>query len=193
MMRLNFGQFDIFLDKVEDYTFGSTDNCRVYNKEFRLDDEQYRPSSLHDVRVISVDNETEISTCILGAAGGGSGIHENSAVINGDSLIVAVGPFMVSLHLPNLEMNWKIRTDDATCFGVYHSIKTGCYISHGELSIARVSYNGVIEWTNSGADIFTNGFTVTNNHVEAIDWNETVYIWDIHTGEPVETKPNNFL
>jgi len=190
MVRLNSGQFDILLDNVPTYSFGSMDNHRVYSQEYRLDNEPYQPSSLHAVRVISNADKTEVADCILGAAGGASGIHENSAIINGDSLVIAVGPFMVSLHLPDLKLNWKTHTDDATCFGVYHSTTNGCYISHGELDVARVSYAGVIEWTNSGADIFTSSFTVADNQIEAVDWNEDVYVWDIQTGNPVKTSPN---
>jgi hypothetical protein len=191
--RLNYDKFSILIENVPAYSFGSMDNRKIYSHEFRVDNEPYQPSSLHAVRVFSIEDQTEVADCILGSTGGASGIHENSAIINEASLVIAVGPFMVSLSLPDLKLNWKTLTDDATCFGVYHSKKNRCYISHGELDVARVSYDGVIEWTNSGADIFTNGFTVTDNQVEAIDWNEKLYVWDIQTGKPVNAMPNNSM
>ncbi len=189
-MRIHLGQLEILIDNDPAFSFGSSDNTCNYDREYRIDDEPYRPSSLHSVRTISPNGGTEISSCILGATGGASGIHKHSAIIHGDVLLIAVGPFIASLELPTLELKWKTQTDDATCFGVYHSIANRCYISHGEIDIARVSYDGAIDWTNSGADIFTNGFTLTDQCVEAVDWNEDVYTWDIRTGKPVATTPN---
>ena len=58
------------------------------------------------------------------------------------------------------------------------------------MEIARVSYGGTIDWTNSGADIFTNGFAISENCVTAIDWNDDVYVWKIETGRPVAPTPN---
>ena len=75
-----------------------------------------------------------ISSCILTAVGGATGIHDHSALICGDSCIIAVGPFMCSLHIPSLDLEWKAEVDWATCFGVYYSAKHHCLISHGELS-----------------------------------------------------------
>jgi hypothetical protein len=120
-------------------------------------------------------------------------VHENSAIISRESLIIAVGPFMASLRLPTLELNWKVKADDATCFGVYHSPANACYISHGEIDIARVSYGGAIDWANSGADIFTNGFTISKDRVIAVDWNGDVYAWDIRTGARIEATPDNVM
>ena len=70
----------------------------------------------------------------------------------------------------------------ATCFGVYHSLKHKCFISHGELEIARVSYSGEIIWQASGKDIFTNGFVLHDDYIETIDFNDQQYRIDIETG-----------
>jgi hypothetical protein len=75
-----------------------------------------------------------------------------------------------------LELEWHTRTDDATCFGVYHSPENDCYLSHGELSVARQFYADEIEWARGGADIFTNGFCLTADRVEAVGWNGDVYV-----------------
>lgn len=190
MLRLSFEQFEIILDYDEEYTFGSADNLRVYDRSYRLDDEPYRASSQHSVSVNRADDAKPVSSCILAACGGASSIHEHSAVINADQLIIAVGPFAAALQLPSLELLWKTRADNATCFGVYHSAAHHCYISHGECAVSRLSYSGHIDWSHWGADTFWNGFTVHEDRVEAIDWNNDVYVWDIQTGEPVDTSPN---
>lgn len=182
MVTFEFGQFAIEVLNVPDYSPGSADNPRRYEREHRLDDGAHTPSSRHAARVLSDDGDSEVASCILVASGGATGIHDHSALVNGDSLILAVGPFMVSLKLPTLDLNWKIRTDTATCFGVHHSKKHQCYISHGELNVARVSYAGAIEWSQGGADIFTNGFVFMDDDVEAIDFNDDVYVWEIGTG-----------
>jgi len=89
---------------------------------------------------------------------------------------------MCSLHLPTLDLEWHTQTDWATCFGVYHSLKHKCFISYGELEIARVSYSGEIIWQASGKDIFTNGFVLHDDYIETIDFNDEQYRIDVETG-----------
>jgi hypothetical protein len=66
MVRLAFGQFEIVLDNDPAYSFGSLDIPRIYDQSYRLDDEPYQPTSVHAVRVISIEDQTEIAACILG-------------------------------------------------------------------------------------------------------------------------------
>lgn len=186
MLRLPYHNREIHIDNDPSYTFGSIDNPHVYDHAYRLGDETFAPTSLHTVRVIQED-ETVFASSILAATGGASGIHGNSAIVHGDSLLVAVGPFVVSLELPALTLNWSVQTDWAVCFGVYHSPDNQCYISHGELEVAAVSYDGSVRWTNSGADIFTNGFFVSHNRITAFDWNDDKYVWDIANGRSLES------
>lgn len=186
MLRLPYRNGEIQVDIAPPYTFGSIDNPHLYDHEYRLGDETYSPASLHSVRVLEED-EMVLASSILGAAGGASGIHGNSAIVHGNSLLIAVGPFVVSLELPALTLNWSVQTDWAVCFGVYHSTDNQCYISHGELEVAAVSYNGSILWSNSGADILTNGFFVSHNRITAFDWNDDKYVWDIATGRLLES------
>ncbi len=189
MLKLSHRQLEVRIDNDPSFTFRSVDNPHSYDHAYRLDDEPYTPTSLHTVTVNQEDGEP-IASCILGATGGASGVHEHSAIIHTDSLLIAVGPFIASLQLPALTLNWKVKTDWATCFGVYHSPDNRCYVSHGEMDVAAVSYDGAIIWSNSGADIFTNGFSVTQNQVTAIDWNEDKYVWDIATGKLMESTAN---
>lgn len=189
MLKLSHRELEIRIDNDPSFTFRSVDNPYSYGHAYRLDDEPYSPTSLHTVTV-NLEDGAPIASCILGATGGASGVHEHSAIIHSDSLIIAVGPFFASLQLPALTLNWKVKTDWATCFGVYHAPENGCYISHGEIDVAAVSYDGAIIWSNIGADIFTNGFSVTQHQVTAIDWNEDKYVWDITTGKLIESTAN---
>jgi hypothetical protein len=185
MLNLDFQQFEVLIGKESNFSWESVDNPRKFNRAYRLDDDHL--ASLHSVRVRSKEDLEEIDSCILGASGGATAVHEHSAIINQNSLVVAVGPFMVSLRLPMLEMNWKIRTDAVTCFGVYCLPAHRCFISHGELEIARVSYDGKLEWQSGGADILTNGIVFSENTVRATDFYENIYEWDIETGNLVGT------
>jgi hypothetical protein len=65
---------------------------------------------------------------------------------------------------------------------VYYSPQHHCLLSHGELEIARVSLSGDIIWRVSGKDIFSEGFQLVGDYVEAIDFNQEVYRFDITTG-----------
>jgi hypothetical protein len=185
MIRFMQGQriIEVFVDAA--FSPNSMDNPRKYNKEYQLDEGAYIPFSKHAVRVLS-DDDIEIESCILFTSGGATGVHEHSGLVHDDSLILAVGPFIVSLSLPTLVLNWKTQSDFATCFGIYHSEKHHCYISHGELEVARVSYTGEIDWSQSGADIFTNGFLVTDDIIKAIDFCNDEYAWNIEDGLPIK-------
>ena len=124
-----------------------------------------------------------VSSCILLAGGGASRIHDHSAIILNGFCIVAVGPFVVSLSLSSLELDWVTQSDDATCFGVYHCPDHRCLISHGELEISRLSYAGSVEWHSGGADIFSGGFCLDGDVIRVVDFCDREYAFDIATGQ----------
>ena len=68
---------------------------------------------------------------------------------------------------------------------MYHLPEHDCLISHGELEIARVSLDGDIVWSESGKDIFSEGFRLVGDFVEAVDFNHKVYRFNIATGRPL--------
>ena len=84
-----------------------------------------------------------------------------------------------------MQLLWAKQVDTATCFGVYYLPEPGCLISHGELEIARVSLDGDIVWSESGKDIFSEGFRLAGEIVEAVDFNHEVYRFNIATGRPL--------
>jgi hypothetical protein len=166
------------------YTPGSADNVRSYSREYKLTDAETRPSSRHGL--ILRDGNTPERSCILLAGGGATGLHGHSAVTLDDICFVAVGDTLCSLALPSLDLLWHRQVDAATCFGVYHSAKHNCLISHGELEVARLSLAGEVAWRSGGADIFSEGFELHPNHIEAVDFNGTVYRMDIATGDSMK-------
>ena len=180
MLILKNDEYEIVVENDDTYTVGSADNIRSYDIEYSLGEESFYPSSQHSVTVKSGDRI--LGSCILLAAGGASGVHEHSALLHENSCIVAVGPFMCSLRIPSLELEWKAEVDMATCSGIYYSAKHHCFISHGELEISRVEHGGKVLWQAGGADIFTNGFELHDNHIEVIDFNGKYYRMGIDTG-----------
>jgi hypothetical protein len=106
----------------------------------------------------------------------------------GNDLFVAIGDQICCITLPGLELKWNVKADTATCFGVYYSDRYHCLISHGECEICRLGLDGKIQWTASGKDIFTMGFALHSNNIEAVDFNNEKYSIDIATGKTALIK-----
>jgi hypothetical protein len=149
-------------------------------RELFLGDCSNRPSSR--CRASISRGEVPVACCVLLADGGASGVHNRSALIHGDTLMVAVGAFVCALQLPELVLRWHTRADTATCFGVYDAPSWDSLISHGELEIARLSYSGQVLWSSSGRDIFSEAFTLFERHAEAVDCDGTKYRIHLETG-----------
>jgi hypothetical protein len=158
----------------------SMDNLRSADGELIIGEAEHRPSSRH--RITVADGEEILASKVLLAAGGASGIHPNSAIVRGNKCFIAVGPFICSLELPSLRLEWFTAVDSATCFGVYDAPMIESLISHGELKIARVTYSGDIIWSVGGADIFSEGFKLHPGYAEAVDFNGRHYKFDLQTG-----------
>ena len=180
MIRLQTSNYQIVLDDDPNYTPGA-DNLRIYEYEYWFGEQGCRPSSQHSIRVM--EGDSEVASCIILATGGASAVNEHSALLHGQSCIVAVSSFMCSLAIPSLHLQWHTQVDWATCFGVYHATKHNCYISHGELDVACVSYMGKLVWSVSGKDIFTNGFRLNDDYIEVVDWNNEIYHIELSSGE----------
>lgn len=159
------------------YSFGSSDNVRRYNTEVDLTD-GCQPSSIHG---LIVDGRPIM---VIGDSGGASGVHEHSLLIHDTRVYIAVGAHVVCFTLGNSSPDWTLKTDEATCFGVHYSRQHNALISHGELEIARFSPDGRILWSAEGADIFSEGFALLDDCIEAVDFNGRRYCFDYATGKP---------
>jgi hypothetical protein len=163
------------------YDARSADNVCGPEEEHFFGDDGYRPSSRH--RIVVRRGDAVLGSHVLLAVGGGSGVHEHSAFVRGETCFVAVGPFVCALELPTLRLLWHTLADSATCFGIYDAPGYGSIISHGELEIARLSYSGQLLWSGGGRDIFSEGFELHEHHAEAIDFHGTRYRFELETGQ----------
>ena len=173
------GPFVLTLLDDPKYSPGSADNLLHYGREYSFAGE-YQPNSKYGVSCQGPDGSTH--WCILLAAAGTTRVNSRSAVIVAEHCFVAIGETICSLTLPELELLWARKVDSATCFGVYYLPSHNCLISHGELEIAHLSLAGDVVWSAGGKDIFSEGFRLAAEYVEAIDFNHEVYHFDITTG-----------
>lgn len=160
------------------YSFGSVDNTRTYVTETMLHPE----SSIWSVHGLIVDG---IPVVVVGASGGPTGVHEHSLLRLGHVVYFAVGPNVCRLTLGSRCLDWSLEVDDATCFGVHYSAQHDALISHGELAISRFTPDGKVVWKAEGADIFTEGFSLREDCIEAVDFYNRVYRFDYATGRRI--------
>ena len=157
------------------YSFGSPDNARRYATEVLLDDKSVL-TSVHGIIV------SDVPLVVVGAGGGPSGVHPRSMLRLGNILYFAVGAYVCRLTLGNEELDWSLKTDDATCFGIYYSEQHDALISHGELEISRFTADGHLLWAASGADIFSEGISLTEDVITVIDFDQRIYHFEYSTG-----------
>ena len=153
----------------------SIDNVNIYSKEYNLDPEN-QASSIYGL------NCNDSSNCIILAGGGASGVSEQSAIVQDSKLWIGIGDQLVCLSLPNFEMLWHLQVDWATCFGLYLSPDGLGLLIHGELTISKVTFSGEVLWSIGGKDIFTEGFEIHKDYIEAIDFNHEKYHIEIDNG-----------
>jgi hypothetical protein len=154
----------------------SKNTCQ-YNKKYELQDPRFRPSIGYGL-TCHPGNET----CMVLAGGGGGALTTQSIIICDSICWLAIGDQVVCFGLPTLEMNWHRKCDDTTCFEIFLSPDEEGLVVHGELEVSKISFGGDCIWSVSGKDIFTGGFWVHQNHIEAIDFNEEKYSINLKTG-----------
>ena len=181
MLRLHCREMELVIENVPHYGVAEGDSACRFDREIRLDaSSDIDTTSKHSVTTLQ--SSEQVASVILLAGGGASGIHEHSALVLDDDLLLAVGPYIARLAIPSLDTRWIAETDDATCFGVFYSPRHRLILSHGELDIAALRPDGTIVWSAGGADIFANGFTLDDNLIYARDFNDRDYTFEIATG-----------
>ncbi len=173
ILQSKFGAIELINERA--YTFGSVDNVRRYKFEKHFD-KQYVPSSIHGVLL----NGEPLA--VFGSSGGGTGIHEHSAILMNDDMYLAVGNHLVCMALQPFKLKWEIQPDEATCFGIYYEPRHSALLLHGELEIVRLSTDGKILWHSSGADIFTGEFELHSEYIQVTDFNGKVYRFSYDNG-----------
>lgn len=160
------------------YTLGSADNVHRYEREYQLDTVF---SSYHGIECRQSSGETH--SCLVASNGGSTAIHDRSAIIQQDSIVLAVGDRLCRLSIPSLEMLWFQQVDEATCFEVYWSQRYECLVVHGELLVSRVTLDGQIVWQAGCKDIFTGKFELFDDYIVAEDFNHELYHIDMVSGK----------
>ncbi len=176
---LQYFDSEIFIRNEPTYSPCSADNVHAYDVEYFLSDKR-EIMNRHGVTLVNHDGTAK--SCILLASGGGTTVHERSALICKDTLYVAVGSQLCALALPTLSLAWNAQVDFVTCFEVLFSSEHKCLISHGELEIARVELDGNVTWSQSGHDIFTGELFLEPDQVKITDWNDDLYVFTIDDG-----------
>lgn len=154
------------------------DNFSKYDFKY-FEESEYRCASILGIKVF--EGNTEIKSAVIGSSGGGTGIYNNSVIIESDRVLICCSNSIFCLSIPELQLLWQTEADWATCFGI-HKHKDS-YIVHGELQISRLDQNGKIVWQQSGGDIFTtldgkDNFEITDKFILATDWDNRKYKFD---------------
>ena len=183
-MKFKLGKYQIRLSNQNHFSPGSADNADHFAKIYSLD-EDYENSTQIGIQIF--DNDEIVSSAMIGATGGASGIHKTSQIVKGNRITICCSDTVFCLSIPELELNWKIKSDEATCFEIFELKED--YIVHGELEISRISWNGEIVWQRAGADIFTtlegkdDDFLVAEDSIIATDWENRKYRFDFDGNE----------
>ena len=186
MLTFNVNQHTI---TVEDAMSKAQDVSKVDAKY--IDTTEYELSSLQLVNLY--ENDKLLKSVLLGSIGGGTGVSNNTAMLDIDRLVTCCSDTVFCLSVSGLDLLWKTKADDATCFAVYQYQQD--YIVHGELEISRLDRQGNIIWSVSGADIFVtlkgdSDIVLLEDRIIAIDFENSKYEFDYDGNTLSYTKAN---
>ncbi|MCT1530526.1 hypothetical protein M3B46_05930 [Sphingobacterium daejeonense] len=158
------------------YNVGSSDNNFNYSKHYFGDNAIDYCSSKHGIKIYK--DFQIIDSCIIIGSGGVTCIHQNSSLIDKEQILVCCGDTIFCVSLSNLELKWKTKADQATCFKILQQRED--YIVHGELQISKLDKNGKIRWEFGGEDIFVcidsdEEFKIENDGILLTDLSKTKY------------------
>ena len=174
-MKRMFDGIEVLFRDESDYWRNAFEDIPTYQRAYRRSD-IFEPISAVGIRIGD-------RSALLFGVGGISSLHENSVAYHSQRLYVACGDALFTLSFPELELQWCKQVDAATCFGVYLLPEEDELITHGELSVCRISASGEEVWSVSGSDIFTEGFEISDGVVKLTDFNHDRFIVELKTGE----------
>lgn len=190
-MKLNYKNFKIEILDDPNYTLNSVNNLRQYEKIYFNENQEDRfyPTSKHAIIVNEFGRE--ISNAIICEVGGGTGIHENSFIIEDDKIWIRICNKIYCLEIPSLELIWKKEFDNFTNLSI-HKLEEDIII-HGELEIFRITKEGEIVWHFGGRDIWINiqgktEFSIENKAIRLFDFESNEYVLDF-AGNQIEDNP----
>lgn len=190
-MELNYKNFKIEILDDPNYTLNSVNNLRPYEKIYFNENQEDRfyPTSKH--AIIVNEFRREISNAIICEVGGGTGIHENSFIIEDNKIWIRICNKIYCLEIPSLELIWKKEFDNFTNLSI-HKLEEDIII-HGELEIFRITKEGEIVWHFGGRDIWINiqgktEFSIEDKAIRLFDFESNEYVLDFD-GNQIEDNP----
>ena len=176
MNRYQYRDLTIELIDEPTYTFNSTDNKFIYSKHYFGDGAKEYPTSKHGIKIYQ--NDQIIDSCILIGSGGATGIHKSSSLLDNEQLLLCCCDTIFCLTLPYLDLKWKTKSDQATCFQIFK--QQDDYIIHGELQVTKLDKDGNKKWEFGGSDIFVSidneeEFKIENDGILLTDFAKTKY------------------
>ena len=186
-MKVSYQDYTIDIMDDSNYTLNSSDNIVSYNMEYfdgMTNTDRVYPTSKHGIRING--NGEELASAIICEIGGATTIHDKSAVVTKDSLLICCCDKVYCLSIPRLEIKWKKRLDPATCFAIYPF--KGDFIIHGELLVTRIDIDGYAKWNFGARDIFVtpdgmDSFNLINDKIKLRDWEGYEYMLNEHGQE----------
>lgn len=129
------------------------------------------------IEVKTFENQREMASCIVSSELF-SVSNEDSFLIDENRLLLCCGNLLYCLSLPKLEIIWKTITDDVVNFKIY-KLEDG-YLTHGEICITKIDFQGNKVWEFSGADIWV---SVDKGEKEVILEKEHILLRDFNGGK----------
>jgi len=175
MYHAFFTKYKIEIIDEENYTVGSADNKFQYDFIYQHpEDSEYVPTSTYGIRVYKVYKDDIFKSAVIMATGGATRVAQDSVIIDGQNLLLTCCNKVFCFQLPDLNLNWMIIADMATCFSIFQYKDS--YLIHGELEITRLGQSGRIIWQVGARDIFVNmdhygsTFNMHDEYIELMDW-----------------------
>lgn len=183
--------FTLKIDVFDDPSFTqSAAEATAYDKVYMAEtDRGYEPNSQHAI-VVYRDHVKTASAMLLSTAGATT-VTPDSVLIDNHHIITRCGNTVFCLDLLNLDLQWMVEADWATCFSIH--LYQNSYITHGETSITRIHREGSVLWSYSGADIFVRldggpAFIMHDAYIELNDFNGGHYTMD-YDGNAISYTP----
>ena len=146
----------------------------------------------HGIKIFE-DGRLYKSTLLIHDEGGATTIHKTCYLIFEDQLIICIGNYIMSFSIPDLNLQWSVKADTASCFQLFK--RKDFFIVHGELSISKISYSGELIWEFTGRDIFVlygeekeSEVILFEDHIQLIDFEKNLYKID-YDGKLLEDIP----
>ena len=175
VLRLAAGGLEVALRQEHCYSRNSTDNVRRYDREVAFSTFDWRPLGV-EVR----DGETVLASMVVFGAMMAGEARRCILARPGMLLIPAIGE-VAAFELPSLRLAW--RAPVSTVHALHELPGEDGLIVHCDVTIARLSWDGRIEWERGGGDVFNGESRVDDEAVEVTGWEADVYRFRLSDGE----------